>query len=259
MLRITSMTDYAKVNILEEEIILNGPPGDLRGRISINNKYNDVLKVKSLPIDHGLELTHLMGNNSAVQLSCLLAVGEQKITDVWHQVHPYTVPGTYLSTLNIGGQEHKVKIIVQSLIEIDIQPSTFTFQGTEPGMIHTCEFTLTNMGNMPFQVPDVKHVATLDMDMLCKAFGMALRENSEGGYEDVLNSISKNVHSSLPDWAKAKVAEGGAILQPGDIQLIHLQITIPKDCNPNQDYNGSMRFWDKDIVYSIKSYNPTTR
>ncbi|MBC7875337.1 MAG: hypothetical protein H7Y01_15155 [Ferruginibacter sp.] len=253
MLRITSGAFHEKLTAGKEEIILNGTPGDLRGHIFISNKNNDTLKVKSLPIMHGSK-TGTMGTENVLRLSCRLNPGEEKMVNLLHQVHPSTPPGTYESTIMVGGENRKVKMVVQQLIKIDIQPSSFTFLGSEPGKTHTSEITLTNLGNIPFQVPDVKHVATLDMDMLCRAFGVAMRK-SGSGYEEILNDISKNIQSNLPDWAQASIAENGAVLQPGEKLLIHISITIPKNCDPQNDYNGSMRFWDKVISYVIKSNN----
>ena len=258
MLRITSGAFHEKLSAGKEEIILNGPPGDLRGHIFISNKNNDTLKVRSLPMTLSNKLGNTMGTDNALRLSCKLNPGEEKMVDLLHQLHPSTPPGTYESTIMIGGENRKVKIVVQQIIKINIHPSGFTFLGSEPGKTHTAELTLTNLGNIPFQVPDVTHVATLDMDMLCRAFGMALRK-SGSGYEDVLNDISRNIQSNLPDWAKANVGESGTILQPGEKLLIHISITIPKDCDPKKDYSGSIRFWDKNISYVIKSQNSKTK
>jgi hypothetical protein len=254
MLRISSGAFHEKLTAGKEDIILNGPPGDLRGHIFISNKNADTVKVKSLPIMHGKKFSGNMDTDNILRLSCRLNPGEEKIVELWHQLHPLTAPGTYESTLLVGGEKRKVTMVVQQQIEIDIQPASFTFLGTEPGKTHTAECTLTNLGNIPFQVPDVKHVAAVDMDMLCRAFGVAMRKSGGEGYEQMLNEASKNIQSNLPDWAKANVAESGTILQPGEKILLHISITLPKDSNAQIDYSGNMRIWDKDLSYSIKSH-----
>jgi uncharacterized membrane protein len=254
MVRISSGAFHEKLTAGKEDIILNGPPADLRGHIFISNKNTDTLKVKSLPIMHGKNFIGNMDTDNVLRLSCRLNPGEEKLVEIWHQLHPLTAPGTYESILLVGGEKRKVKMVVQQQIEIDIQPASFTFLGTEPGKTHTVECTLTNLGNIPFQIPDVKHVAAVDMDMLCRAFGVAMRNNGAEGYEQMLNEVSKNMQSNLPDWAKANVKESGVILQPGEKILLHIDITLPKNCDAQKDYSGDIRIWDKDISYTIKSH-----
>ena len=114
---------------------------------------------------------------------------------------------------------------------------------------------MTNLGNLPFQVPDVKHIAALDMDLICRTFGFALRSKGAQGYTQVMDEIARNINSSLPDWASAQIEEYGKVLEPGDRLSIHLSLTMPKNTDANKDYAGNMRFWDKEITYVIKSHN----
>jgi hypothetical protein len=69
-----------------------------------------------------------------------------------------------------------------------------------------------------------------------------------------MDEITKNIQSSLPDWAAAKVEEIGKVLAPGERLIIHLNITMPRNSDPGKDYNGNVRFWDKDIEFVIKSH-----
>jgi hypothetical protein len=253
MLRVTSGAFHEKLSAGTDDIILNGPPGDLRGHIFISNKNTDTLKVKSLPLFHGSKLSKLMGADASLSLSCRLNPGEEKMVEVWHQVNPLTAPGTYENTIMVGGEKRKVQIVVQQQISIDVHPHHFTFTGTTAGTVHTAIFTLANLGNIPFQVPEVKHVAALDMDMLCRAFGMGMRSAGSGGVIQMLDEVTKNMQSNLADWANARIEENGNILEPGEKKLIHLHITLPKNSDSKKDYSGSIRFWDQDITYLVKA------
>jgi hypothetical protein len=259
MVRITAQAFHEKLNIPEHELILNGPPSDLRGKLFVSNQQTEVLKIRSLPMMQGSATTTAYAKAGELQLSCKLQPGEKCMTDVFHQLDPFTAPGTYESTLTVGGKEQKVKMVVQPEINIDIYPNSFTFLGTEPGQSHTAEFTLTNMGNVDFQIPEVKHVAALDMDLLCRAFGMAMRGKGERGYEQILNEISHNIQSHLPDWARSEIKEQGQVIRPGQVTTVHLTIQVPANCDPTKDYNGNMRFWDKDIAYTLKSHSLKTK
>ena len=70
-----------------------------------------------------------------------------------------------------------------------------------------------------------------------------------------MDAITKNVRNTLTDWAKLTVQEKGEIIAPGASRLIHLDISLPNNCDANNDYNGSIRFWDKEITYSVKAHN----
>lgn len=253
MLRVTSGAFHEKLSAGTDDIILNGPPDDLRGHIFISNKNNDTLKVKSLPLFHDKKLSKSMGADAALNLSCRLSPGEEKMVEVWHQVSPLTAPGSYENTIMVGGEKRKVKIIVQQQISIDIHPRHFTFTGTAAGTVHTAIFTLTNLGNISFQVPEVKHVAALDMDMLCRAFGMGMRSGGSEGVVQMLDEVTKNMQNNLPDWASARVDENGKVLEPGEKKLVHLHITLPKNSDDKKDYSGNIRFWDQDITYLVKA------
>ena len=255
MLTVTAEAYHEKLSIGDEEIILNGPPADLRGYILLSNKNEDALKVKTLSLVHDKNKGIAMGGGLQLQLFCKLKPGEEKMENLLHRVHPQTAPGTYTSSVMAGGQLRKVKMVVQSNIEIDIYPSNFTFQETTPGKVHTAIFTLTNLGNMPFQVPDVKHVAALDMDFLCRAFGFGFRTKGAEGYMPTMDEITKNIQSNLADWAPGNVEEIGKIVAPGESLMIHLNITLPANSDPRKDYSGNIRFWDKDIAFVIKSHN----
>jgi hypothetical protein len=254
MLRVTSEAYHEKLKAGNDEIILNGPPTKLRGHIYLNNPQNEMLSVKELLLVHNEQQRSLWGDTSALRISTRLKPGEIKMEPVMHQLPSYTPPGIYESKMMIGGTEQMVKMIVQPNISINITPNYFTFQGTQPGTTHTTIITLTNTGNMPFKVPDVKHIAALDMDLICRALGVAIRDKGAEGYTPVLNEISYNINQNIPDWAGCHIEENGAELAPGATMLLHLHIRLPKNTDAAKDYAGNLRFWDKDIAYVVKSH-----
>jgi hypothetical protein len=255
MLTVTSEAFHEKLNVGDEEIILNGPPANLRGHIFLSNNNDDPLRVRTLSLVHDTAKGMQVQGGSQLRLSCKLKPGEKIMKSLSHSISPQTAPGVYESLLMVGGQQRKVKMIVQSNIEIDIYPESFTFQDTSPGKVHTAIFTLTNLGNVSFEVPDIKHVAALDMDMLCRAFGFAFRSKGAEGFTPVMDEITKNIQGTLPDWAAATVEEIGTVLAPGQRLIIHLNISMPRNADPKKDYSGEVRFWDKDISFVIKSHS----
>ena len=145
-------------------------------------------------------------------------------------------------------------MVVQPTIAISVYPDEFTFQGTAPGTNHVAVITLTNHGNMPFQVPELKHAAVLDMDLLCRAFGKGFRERGKDDLISTLDEVARNIKNNLTDWVSISVDESGVEVQPGNSILLHVNFTIPKNAETRRDYEGNFRFWDKDLSVLIKSH-----
>jgi hypothetical protein len=259
MLKVTTESFHEKLNTDNEEIILNGPPANLRGHIFLRNASEESLSVKTLSVVHNENQKNILGDSSALRIGSRLKPGEEKLESVWHALPPQTPPGTYESKLVIGGTERKIKMIVQPHMHVSIHPTNFSFIGAEAGKTHTAQITITNTGNLPFQIPDVKHVAALDMDLICRAFGVALRNKGNEGYRSTFDEIARNVNTHLPDWASAHIEENGQTLAPGATMIVHLHLTMPKNTDAGKDYTGNMRFWNKEITYEIKSQSEQTK
>ncbi len=254
MITVTSDSFHEKVRVLDEEIILNGPPSDLQGNIHFDNTQEESLRVKGLAlVDKNKKRVGFKGRDS-IQLYCKLQPGEKKLQNIYHNLPADTPPGTYESFLMVGDEMRKVKMIVQPNIEIEIQPSFFTFNDTTPCTTHIAVLTLTNTGNLPFQIPDLKHAATLDMDMICRAFGVGFREKKAVGLMETLDEVTQNLKKHLTEWADISIRESGQVVIPGNNLLMHLHITLPDGADARMDYSGSIRFWDHDIGFIIKSH-----
>ena len=261
MITIASDTNQEKIKIMAKEIVLNGPPSNLQGNIQFVNRENDPLRVKTLAlVDNNKNKKQVvLGNKDFLNFSFRLRPGEQKMERVIHRLPSATPPGTYESHIMLGNEMHKVKMIVQPTIAIGVFPNTFTFQDTTPGKTHIAVITLSNNGNMPFQVPELKHAAVLDMDLLCRAFGKGFREKGKDDLMSTLNEVTRNLKNNLTDWVSISVDEHGQIVQPGESLLLHVNFTLPKNADSRRDYDGNFRFWDKEISVVIKSHRETNK
>ncbi|MCG2420349.1 hypothetical protein K8089_15090 [Aequorivita sp. F47161] len=255
---VSANSHQEKIKIMEKEIVLNGPPSSLQGNIQFENIESDPLRIKTLALV-AKNKKQQKGTQDFLRFSFRLRPGEQKQETVNHELPPTTPPGTYESHIMLGEQMHKVKMIVQPTINIEVFPTQFTFQNTAPGTTHVAVLTLINKGNMPFQVPELKHAAMLDMDLLCRAFGKGFREKGKDDLMSTLDEVTRNLKENLTDWVSISVEEHNQIVQPGDSLLLHINFTIPKNAEANRDYDGNFRFWDKDISVVIKSHRETTK
>ena len=261
---LTKVEDPAldRLSIPDEEIILNGPPGRLEGTIHLQNPLDSPLKVKYIPLQEGKASGSKKaspGFRPMLNLNVRMDAGEQRMEPVNLSMPYDTPPGTYDRFIQVGGKNRSVKIIVQPTISISVFPDAFTFQDTTPGTAHTATFTVTNLGNLPFQIPEIKHVAALDMDYLCRALGMAFRENDTEGLTATLDRATQNIKDNLTNWADARVPEAGNIVEPGRSMVVNLKITLPKNADARNDYSGTVRFWDKDLSFVVKSHVKTVK
>jgi len=243
-----------KIAIGEEEIILNGPPSQLMGRVNLQNKNDATARVKYLDLQATKSKETKSLTNTPLYINSKLRAGETKLEQITLALASDTAPGTYENFINIGGKQQKVKMVVQPTIAISLNPTHFTFQGTEPGTKHTATFTVTNTGNMPFQIPTVSHVAPLDMDMLCRAFGFGFRNDKEEGFTETMDHVTRNLKENMPNWANSKVEQAGEILEPSKSMLVTIVITIPKNAKPETDYDLAVRFWDEQLSCVFKSH-----
>jgi hypothetical protein len=218
-----------KITIEQDEIILNGPPRSLRGKMNLHNQSDSAVRIRSFDLRTPANVKDHSGINAPLFVNTKLRSGERRVEGVSLSLAPDTPPGTYESFISVGGKECRVKLVVQPTIAIEVDPTEFTFQGTAPGTRHTAAFTLTNMGNLPFQIPQISHVAPLDMDMLCRAFGVGFRKSKEDGFTQTMDLVTQNLKENLPGWAKADVKEAGEILPSGRSMLVHLDVTMPDD------------------------------
>ena len=237
----------------EQEIILNGIPSSMSCYVQLSNSLNETVKVRSIALTDNTK----KAEKTDLSISWKLLPGEKKLQQLNIQLPPDTAPGEYDRYLDIGGKKQKVKLIVQPNIEINIFPKNFTLQNTAPGTNHTIIFTLVNAGNLPFQIPEIKHIAALDMDFICRAFGFAFRDANSSSFNDTLNSVTENIRKNLADWLSAKVKEAGVIINPGESTLCHIDFTVPKNADRKNDYSGNIRFWDQDLSFVIKSHIET--
>jgi hypothetical protein len=226
----------------------------LQGQIQFINPEKEVVRVKSLALVDKKKKRIKNNGNDFIRLSFRLNPGENKFKTINHQMPSATPPGTYENYIAVGNKMHKVKMIVQPTIAIETYPNHFTFQDSSPGTKHTAIITLTNSGNIPFQIPQLKHASILDMDLLCRAFGFAFRKNENDDLTSTINEVVKNIKLNMVDWISISVDEFNQIIQPNESVLLHVHFILPKNANPKRDYSGNFRFWDKDIAIVIKSH-----
>ena len=254
MITVTANAFHEKLHIPEEEIILNGPPSALAGNVLISNKGEEKLFIRGLPISRSQQENDLAAMPDTLKFTTSLQPGEERMHRVSHKLPRTTPPGTYESIIRVDGKEKKLKLIVQPSIEIDMSPLDLHFNGVVPGASYYAQLSFANNGNMPFKIPDIKHVTTLDTDYLCRATSLAMREKGGEGFNAMMDELTKNIHREMADWAIVRLEESGRIIAPGENLQLHFSLTLPKNVDPKRDYSGTVRVWENTLSYHIKSH-----
>lgn len=254
MITVTANAFHEKLQIEEDEIVLNGPPAFLSGYVFLSNSENETLFIRDLPVLKAAGVKAAAPMPQAIRFITSLLPGEQKKHRLRHQLPNTTPPGVYESVVNVGGKEKKLKLIVQQNIEIELNPTDLFFQGVKAGQKYNTLLSCSNIGNVAFAIPDIKHVTMLDADYLCRAASIAMRDKGAEGFSAMMDELTKNVYKDMAGWAIVDIEESGKVLQPGESIQLHFNITLPDNVDPKRDYQGNVRFWNKTISYSIKSH-----
>lgn len=259
MITLAANTPHEKLHIGEDEIVLNGPPNKLTGQIFMRNNDSETLFIKELALSG--EKTNkgfAASKPTTIQFITSLFPGEERKHSIRHKLPADTPPGIYENTIEVAGKKRKIKFIVQQNMDIALSPQELYFNEVAPGKSHSAILSLTNNGNVPFTIPEIKHATTLDADYLCRATSMAMREKGGEGFMVMMDALTKNVYKDMAGWATISIKESGKILAPGESANIQFTITLPQNVDTKKDYFGNIRFWNKAISYNIKSHDVPT-
>jgi len=251
MITVTAGESHEQVQSNSEEIILNGPPMHLTGNFTLENSTDEIIFIKELPLTAGKSFGSILSAAANFPINTALMPGEIRNHFAWFSLNPQTPPGTYEAVVAVGGNEKKVKMIVQENVELELSPSKVSFTGVAPGLVHKTEVLLVNRGNVPVTVPDIKHSTTLDFDFLCRSFSKAIRDKGNEGFMATMDEVTRDIQKDMAGWLQINIAECGQQVKGGTSLLLHFSITLPEKINVRNDYYGDIRLID-DLMLSYK-------
>jgi hypothetical protein len=238
----------------QEELVVVGPPNMLTGTLHIENTSDEAVALQEIPLNRKMiEVTtkKQVERNGSLRLMANLGAGESKIQKVFCSMDPDTTPGTYESEVALGSQKKKLTMIVQNHLSLSLNPGHFVLVGIEPGLKHTVQVQLVNDGNVPVEVPNLRHSTTLDMDFFCRNLSLALRESGDNGSQAFLDCFAKGLKRDMAGWLELSVAEAGDWVEPGASKLLHLTLALPRDIHLEREYTGDIRIYDILLSYII--------
>ena len=249
MLTFSSRSLDHPVECQEDEIVLTGRPAFLKGHLTLENHTGDTVFVRDLPIKS--QSRSLQNPAESLQVNTAMQPGEVRSQKVLLSLDSRTPPGTYHFQMPIGGRDRAVRVVVQENLAIKINPTKVHLTGVAPGMTHIREIQLSNVGNLPFMVPSIRHNTMLDMDLFCRNFALATRKKAKEGFEVWADALIEGIGEDLADWVDIQIRESGQVVQPGQTISLHVTFTLPKDIDPGRSYEGNIRIHDRSLSYYI--------
>jgi hypothetical protein len=239
---------------MQEELVLVGPPSQLVGMLHLENKSDEPVVIDQTPLKRGLlnvVTKKRLDKIGKLRFAGHLSAGESKNQRVHFAMDPHTAPGTYESEVVIGEKTRKATLIVQNDLSIILNPNSILLVGIEPGKKHIVAVQLANNGNIPIEVPNLRHSTTLDMDLFCRNLAIAVRESGDQGGVALLDTFAKGLKKDMAGWIDWNVTEAGQRIEPGQMKLLHISLTLPQDIHLEREYEGNIRIYDKLLSYTI--------
>lgn len=242
------------VSTSQEAIVLSGPPHMLTGNLILQNRAGEKLFVRDLPLrpskarKKGAKAAPL-GDHLLVRAR--LAPDESKSHPLQVTLDAQTPPGVYEASVSIGKTEVPVRLSVHPFIEVSLAPDSLYLVGLEAGRTHEADVLLVNEGNVPVEVPPLRHGTATDMDLVCRNLVQAIRENGKEGSQAVLDAFVRGVTADIAGWIELTIKEAATVVDPGASILMHMTFKLPEDVKMERAYEGEIRIYDELLSYVI--------
>jgi len=249
---ISAGDDFKQFAATSEEMVFIGPPSNLEGRIALCNTSDEPIHIRKLPLmAKGTEKIKLPEKNE-VSISAKLQPNQELETTASFSLDNKTPPGEYQAAINVGDKEHLVKVIVHPNVSVKVTPQKLHFIGAAPKQEHKVKLLFVNEGNVPIQIPSVRHSTVLDADTICRNLSLAVRKSGDEGSEATLDSFVKGIKKDMSGWVELSLDEAMQIVEPGKDLILNLTMKLPEDINKDIDlHKGAFRFLNKIIHYKI--------
>lgn len=182
-----------------------------------------------------VKLSNLGGEPEALTLQASRA-GES-VTRLKLAVPDYTPPGTYEGSVTLGATQYPALVEVEANPRLIISPGRLRLSAA-PGAEISTELTVTNAGNVPFEIERVYKPGLLDVKGPERAIGLALIANAEDGHERV-GFFAEELARSHAGQIELVVQEGAGTLPPGEYRLLHVGMRLPSGLQYGRVYGGT--------------------
>lgn len=235
-----------------QRIVLIGTPSQLQGMVRLSNPGAEKLKIKTAP----LRLKGGAAEGVLLSLGARLAAGTTAHTQATLQLDPRTPPGELHGQAMLGDEARDVVIKVLEHREVALTPDRFVLHGA-PGASVTMPLLVTNVGNVPFQLPRVALVALGQVQAFEQLFHVAVARAGATGHQAALDAFAKLLHGSEVDAPKVLFGAGaGKPLAPGEALETELRFELPANLARHRLYVGSFSVGRAQCTVEIEVDDP---
>lgn len=237
------------LSVGQKTVVLMGPPDALTGEVVLHNRTDEPVAIREVAVKTGKKSAGLLGDR--LRMRSRFEPGGQRTVPVSVALPADVAPGEYEERIRIGGKEVPVRLVVQPLRRVDVNPRRLHFLGIGPGLEHRAELTISNRGNVAVQIPNLRHATALDVDTLCKSMVLAIREKGDEGSTATLDAFVRGIRRDMAGWFELTLEEAGEVVEPGTNLEIHLTMKLPDDVEANRTYDGSFRLLGRTVSYVV--------
>ena len=242
----------------EQPVILAGAPDDLEGQLFLQNAGQERLTLRDLRVRQvavGRKVPRIIPDAASFQsASIVLEPGQQQRVPVNLSLDKHTPPGDYTAELDAAGETRSVIIHVVESVDLDLEPRELVIDN-QPGETVRKRVVISNQGNVPLMIGDLGEIL-LDDD-----------RHNQRVLHVFLDSIGAEPHT-LAEYAalllqesRQVIEEAGVlqvtcigspyVLNPGDTQLIELEIILPPGLVANRRYKGRAAIYTDSLDFVV--------
>ncbi len=208
-----------------DEVLLLGPPRNLSGRVAY-----PVAKSQVAPVSISV------GDATTVYRATLRPAGPGT-SELRLRLPGDTAPGTYTGEATLGGKPRRVRVQVEPLMRLTIEPRQ-TIISVSAGRPAEFSLFVTNDGNVPFEIPKGD---TFDLDdgvAQERALGRTLRAKLSEG-EHPIDRLFDELREAHGGEGAVSVRDGAGVIDPGESRQLACVLTVPESATPGRLYEGT--------------------
>jgi len=235
-----------------ERIVLIGTPERLTGIVRVSNPGNDKLKIKTAVV----RLKQGGDEPLPLAIDARLAGGETAHAPASLALDPRTPPGELHGEVVFGDETREVVIKVLERRSLAVIPDQFQLHGA-PGDSVRVPVAITNLGNVPFELPRVALVALGQANAFEQLFHIAVAKKGGEGHQPALDAFAQLLGASEVEAPKVLLGEGaGQVLAPGESLESEFTFELPAKLARHRVYLGSFYIGREQCTVEIEVDTP---
>lgn len=168
------------------------------------------------------------------------------------RIPPDTEPGQYSANVICGSQKIPIEINVLEYRETNIEPSHIRLK-VFCGEKISYPISITNLGNLPFELGDVGVVWLRETDWIGRTLVYALRETvEEDTYQDFGNRLLQNFREEIIPPIRINFEPTGIkFVSAGDSVIRNMSLIMPQALRKGRRYLGFIKINENRIWLEI--------